>query len=232
MSAQAGLRTYGSAQRPRILALHGFRTSADILKSQVLMASLQPSFDRFEVAYLNGRHAASGPVFQEVKSTFQGPFFEWWDAQPDSSGNRVYQGLPETLEYVSRYLKDEGPFAGVMGFSQGASLCAIVLAMQQSGQYFQDVPDLRFCVLISAGGKCRDKRYSELLDTPIQCPSLHLLGKRDPLLQSAEQLASCFASPQLLYHTAGHVVPRLKDQDLDNLDEWLEQQLKAVSILC
>ena len=40
----------------------------------------------------------------------------WWRASEDGS---VYDGVDATLEYVISYMQENGPFDGVLGFSQG-----------------------------------------------------------------------------------------------------------------
>lgn len=45
----------------------------------------------------------------------------WWHAH-----NNNYEGFDESLNYVINHIKEHGPYDGIIGFSQGAAMSAIV----------------------------------------------------------------------------------------------------------
>lgn len=57
----------------------------------------------------------------------------------DSSDKSVwkYQGMDESLKFLEQYMQEHGPFDGLMGFSQGASVSSLVALLQHKGIMFQ-----------------------------------------------------------------------------------------------
>jgi len=113
---------------------------------QVAIAALSRFFsDEAEVVYLDAPHPASGPAYDEVLQFFEPPFYEWWNAVEAGSGKVAssgdgewtYQGLHASLAFVEGFMREHGPFDGLMGFSQGASVAALVALMQRNGKGFQ-----------------------------------------------------------------------------------------------
>ena len=122
----------------RLLCLHSFRTSGEILREQVRLAGWEETLgDLVEFHVMDAPHPASGPVPPDVLAFFPDvPYREWWNAteraDPDGSGRKTmtmtYVGLEESLERVKREFDERGPFDGVLGFSQGATLTTILAA--------------------------------------------------------------------------------------------------------
>lgn len=207
----------------RVLALHSFRTSGDIFRQQVKLSGLDEKLeDLIEIVYLTAPHPASGAIPDDVKDIFEGPYFEWWTADKGEGGEWTYQGAEQSVAYVSDYLRLHGPFDGLVGFSQGGAMAAILVAMQRHGAALQGLPLLRFCVIF-AGIKSRDPRFVRFLDQPIACPALHVIGDRDYVKKYAYQLYNAFEEPCLITHPRGHVIPRLQGEQLEALRSFLER---------
>ena len=73
----------------------------------------------------------------------------------------------------------QGPFDGIIGFSQGAALSAIIASMLETNRSQNlfpkfDHPPVKFFVSIS-GFRMRFKQYDQFY--PISTPSLHLIGE-------------------------------------------------------
>jgi hypothetical protein len=49
----------------------------------------------------------------------------------------VYDGMDDSITYVERYMREHGPFDGLLGFSQGSTLSSHIALLQSSGQAFQ-----------------------------------------------------------------------------------------------
>ncbi|GIL53310.1 hypothetical protein Vafri_8941 [Volvox africanus] len=157
-------------RRPRLLALHGWRTSAAVLAQQLQRSGLGTALEEVaELDYLNGPHPARGPPTPDVQRAFQPPFFEWWDAVQDAASVAKvvrYEGVQETMSLIRAELHRAAasgrPVGGLVGFSQGAMLAGLVMALQERSQAgFQDVPPLRCAVLIG-GGLIRDPAFGYL----------------------------------------------------------------------
>lgn len=211
----------------RVLALHGWRTSAKVLDWQYTTYSgLGPKLsDLIEVTCIDAPHPAKGPTMGGIENFVDGPYFEWWDAmkRPGSDTQSLYNGMPETVSYVLDYVKTHGPFDGLMGFSQGGTLAAVIMALHQAGTCTIQPSPPRFC-LIFAGLTSRDYRHAELYDTPIASPAFLVYGDKDPTARYTKRLASAFTKPWVVSHAGGHVVPPLRGEQLEQLRSFLYSQ--------
>jgi predicted esterase len=122
------------------------------------------------------------------------------------------RGLEEALETVAQALNKLGPFDGILGFSQGAALAALVCALGQGGDPRFPLP--RFVILVS--GFCpRGLGLMEpIMQGPLSLPSLHVFGDTDGVIPSQEsmQLCSRFDGAVTLTHSGGHFIPAAAPQ--------------------
>lgn len=152
----------------------------------------------------------------------------------------TYKGIEDGLASVAALLKAEGPFDGVVGFSQGACLAFIVAsllevnrkesfdaAIKTDGVEFPDSflpentgnhPPLKFAIVYS-GFKAADPRWGAIYDSqkPVTTPVLHVMGTLDALVieaRSRELIKACAGDPEqegkVVFHPGGHFVPSQK----------------------
>ena len=62
------------------------------------------------------------------------------------------------------------------------------------------------------------------------CPSLHILGERDPVKRLTNALIDSFDRPVLISHSRGHVIPALPEADLQRLRSFFEAQRQEASL--
>jgi hypothetical protein len=134
------------------------------------------------------------------------------------------------MEHIANTLEHEGPFDGVVGFSQGAAAAAMTASLLEPGrrEAFEDVgkipyppsfarlnhPPLRFMVIYS-GFASTHPDYAAFYKPVIATPSLHFLGTLDTVLEESWARAlvcSCEhgdsgAEGTLIVHPGGHSVP-------------------------
>lgn len=99
-------------KKPRILCLHGFRTSGQILKKLVLRWP-ETVLQKLDIVFLDGQFPAQGK--SSVEGIFDPPYYEWFQANEDFT---EYRNFEECLGYIEDYMLENGPFDGVLGFSQ------------------------------------------------------------------------------------------------------------------
>ncbi|XP_023537836.1 esterase FUS5-like [Cucurbita pepo subsp. pepo] len=105
-------------RKPRLLCLHGFRTSGEILKKQLgkWPASV---LDQLDLQFLDAPFPALGN--SDAERFFDPPYFEWFQFNADFTEHR---NLEECLSFIEDYMLNHEPFDGLLGFSQGATLSA------------------------------------------------------------------------------------------------------------
>jgi hypothetical protein len=56
---------------------------------------------------------------------------KWCDFTRDEETNEfLLQRVDESMEYVANFVKQEGPFDGIFGFSQGGTMASLILQRQ------------------------------------------------------------------------------------------------------
>ena len=164
----------------RILCLHGYHGSADILRRQ--MAPLASSISEVEFVYVDAPSLAAGD-------------FGWWHSPA--------RGWDRTRDWAIDVLGGPPGFDGVLGFSQGAAFTGLLAGMHQASTVRFD-----FAVLVS--GFTNDAHELAALYRPrFTVPSLHIISRTDSIVPPREShsLAEQFVNPVIIEHTGGHIVP-------------------------
>ena len=204
----AGMLADASARR--ILCLHGRGGNAK-------------AFIAHGMAPLLAR--ASAWEFEAIDAC--GPNGAWWTypAGQRSYSAESYSGADDSIAAVEATLAT-GKYCGLLGFSQGAMLAAVVAARLALGEGDKNAAaHLNFAVICSAALPSPYRPLLERLRSAGGAPSLptlHCLSAMDPMNppELGEELAGCFGdSAQVLWHDAGHDMPP-RDR-LDELDQWL-----------
>ena len=226
-----------SSARPlRILFLHGFTQNSNLFHAKTaalrkaIVKSFSPStgYDA-QFTYLNGPHRLSTddipgftPSALSANAEADDAIDSWgWWIMPgsqglpgrDMKGNIVYKGIEKTLDLIANCIRKEGPFDGVVGFSQGAGLAAMVASLLDGKDRLKAFEDraaaggipypvsfladdslgsasfvqspLKFVICYS-GFKARDlDLYGAFYDPKIKTPILHVLGQVDVVVEEA-----------------------------------------------
>ncbi|OMO90788.1 Serine hydrolase FSH [Corchorus capsularis] len=202
-------------QKMKILCLHGFRTSGKFLQKQI--SKWDPSiFFHFDMDFPDGIFAAGGK--SEIEGIFPPPYFEWFQFNKDFT---EYTNLDQCISYLCEYISTNGPFHGLLGFSQGATLCALLLGYQAQGKVLKEHPPFKMMISIS-GSKFRDPTICEVAyKEKMKVKSVHFIGDKDWLKLPSEELATAFDNPLIIRHPQGHTVPRLDETSTQQLRTWI-----------
>ncbi|KAK1977918.1 serine hydrolase FSH [Colletotrichum cereale] len=121
----------------RLLALHGVGSSANIFENQLdgLVGSVDASY---EFVFVNG-HVPShrGPG---MSPAVNGPFYSFTEGYSPDEIQAAHNEIAATVAEL-------GPFDGIVGFSQGASLALSYIYHQQVNG---EEPDFKFAVFFSS----------------------------------------------------------------------------------
>ncbi|KAL0314097.1 UNVERIFIED_CONTAM: Rhodanese-like domain-containing protein 6 [Sesamum angustifolium] len=214
----------GRERKLRLLCLHGFRTSADIIKKQLTTKWHQSVLHRLDLVFVDAPFPCQGK--SDVEGIFDPPYYEWFQFNKEFT---EYQNFDECLDYIQDCMIKHGPFDGLLGFSQGAILAAGSAGLQAKGVALTTVPKIKVVVIIG-GAKFRNPSIVEkAYSSPIQCPSVHFLGDEDFLKPYGTELLESFVDPLVIRHPKGHTIPRFDEKGLDSMLSFLERIQKDVN---
>ncbi|KAL8129304.1 hypothetical protein V2J09_018459 [Rumex salicifolius] len=207
----------GKKMKMKILCLHGFRTSGAFLSKQI--GRWDPSIlSLFDLDFPDGKFPAGGK--SDIEGFFRPPYFEWFQFNPDFT---EYTNLDECITYLCEYITSKGPFDGLLGFSQGATLSGLIMGYQAQGKLLKEHPPFKLFVSIS-GTKFRDEGMCEVAyKDPIKVKSVHLIGEKDHLKEPSEEFATAFVDPLIIRHPQGHLVPRLDEVMTEKIRKWAKE---------
>ncbi|KAI9164660.1 Ovarian cancer-associated protein 2 [Blastocladiella emersonii ATCC 22665] len=190
-----------SAHRLRILCLHGYTQNAAVFSKRtgVLRKHLKGKAD---LVYISAPHAPDSYVASPDMDPAEEGQRAWWN-MTDSPTGPVYSGFDAGLAHVASALDAQGPFDGILGFSQGAAMAALAALRVPH-------PSLKFVICVS-GFVSRDPAHAPWYEPAGGCtvPSLHVWGTADAWVPPAKsmELARAFASPTVFEHGGAHYVP-------------------------
>ena len=138
------------------------------------------------------------------------------------------------LEYLHNIIEDEGPFDGVLGVSEGASVAATLLIEDIQAHQAQNTRSPLRCALFFIGAPAWSadgtKAYlAEEHGQVIDVPTCHVMGAKDILKEAAEALLNiCVADKALVVpHPGGHAIPQ--DYEINKrVADWVREQEQEI----
>jgi hypothetical protein len=228
-----------SASALRVLCLHGYVQNASIFRQRTGSLRKALSSRVKEFVFIDAPHDARGAFPEGVSEAERGepqqPPSEgddvrgWWTSgenvdaaatpgqwvRPSQSRRAV--GMDESLALLVDTLVKEGPFDGILGFSQGAAMGALLLAhVQQALQNGGSLSGLtlpRFAILVAGFVPMDDRLQSLMKNSSVIASGVAVLcvsGTEDALVPPArvQTLADCFGGRvQVFSHPGGHGIP-------------------------
>lgn len=211
----------------KVLMLHGYTQSGPLFqaKTGALRKTLQKAFPKgidlvyptapirltpadesFLAGTTNG--GEDGQEKEEIDA------WAWW-RRKNSGESYIYLDIEIGLSQIASILKDQGPFDGIVGFSQGGACAALVASLLEPGrreafeqeakqggmQYPESFeqesgntkgiihPPLKFAVSYSGFAAIGNNPYHAFYEPKIKTPILHFLGTQDVVVEEARSLA-------------------------------------------
>ncbi|KZF19289.1 FSH1-domain-containing protein [Xylona heveae TC161] len=224
--------TEAGPKKLKALMLHGYTQSGPLFhaKTRALEKTLQKAFPAapaighvpshpggIELVYPTGPtklRVSDIPGYDVQGATSSSPGEEpeaygWW-RKNDETGE--YIGLERGLAHIGEVLKTQGPFAGVIGFSQGGAATGMIASLLEPGrkEAFAELaaatagsekagiefppefdptktpgfshPPLKFAASYS-GFAAPDARYKAFYQPKIYTPLLHVMGSLDTVVE-------------------------------------------------
>lgn len=134
----------------------------------------------------------------------------WYTPHELSQGNTVrpvesnkYDDWEQPMEVLRTLAKEQGPFTGLIAFSQGGVPASLLLTEMKDS--------LQFAIFVSCfGPKDADvcALMAEAKQELINVPTMHVLGKTDPFVKNhrSRELAEYFKDPEVVTHDGGHIM--------------------------
>lgn len=220
--------------------LHGYTQSGPLFnaKTKALEKILRKAFPDVHLSYPTGPmklRPSDIPGYDASKVNEEDgepEAYGWW-RRSNTADPPEYVGIEDGLSVVADTLNKEGPFDGVMGFSQGAALAAMVTSMLEGDsrkavfkavqaksqlafpypQSFANLshPPLKFCVLY-AGFVAPGDRYTAFYEPTISTPTCHFIGSLDTVVEEARtdrlvEVTGGETNVTRIVHPGGHFVP-------------------------
>ncbi|PWN22993.1 FSH1-domain-containing protein [Microstroma glucosiphilum] len=212
-------------QKLRILALHGYTSNSFVLHRR-FGAIRKACRNVADFVFVNGpllvqpitsTQSLDAPDGQD-EVTEDTPIEQqpraWWRATDEGA----YKDIGQSWSLLSDEIAKMGGIDGVVGFSQGACLAAIIAAAFENPSLLPDLkipeghPPLKFCIAIS-GFRSRDPNHQALFEGKdgkgISTPVLSILGRSDQIVTEdrSQTLLDCCQKSRVEWHPGGHVVP-------------------------
>ncbi|KAI0204175.1 serine hydrolase FSH [Astrocystis sublimbata] len=165
-----------------------------------------------------------------------------WFRKDEASGD--YRGFADGMRQIAATIAESGGVDGVVGFSQGGCMAALVAAALEHPHHTPTPSDnsddtsswlsdlrsannhqpLRFGVIYS-GFHAPPQNLQWLYDPVITTPTLHFLGGLDTVVEEkrSQALIERCREPMVLTHPGGHYVPVARDWVMP-LAGWLRQR--------
>ena len=239
--------------------LHGYTQNGQLFhaKTRVLEKHLQKTLSSVSLSYPTGPlqlNPSDVPGFDGNPNSSPDDLeaYGWW-RRSDGSDPPEYVGIEQGLDVVAQVLKSDGPFDGVIGFSQGACLAGMVASLLEGDvrkKAFEAAqsrsplavpypasfaalnhPPLKFCVPYS-GFAAPGARYEGFYNDPyIHTRSCQFIGSLDSVVEEkrTQTLIDAFGGSdkvQVVTHPGGHFVPNSK-QYLDTVAAFIKTSLQG-----
>jgi predicted esterase len=258
----------------RVLMLHGFAQSACVFKSKTeglrkqLESQIPPAPAPGSIVQCPGGiefYFTTAPIELSLTDIPEAVFspeerarspldaYGWWQRREADDGQPFYEGLDRALQSIALELEQNGPFEGIIGFSQGGTAAAMVASSLESGRqnHFSTAqlagampfphrsthPPLRFVIACSGSKVDEDPSYAAFYEPKIATPVYHLLGSMDKVNNETRSLAlveACLVgrgnpdgASRVSYHPGGHILPVDPAQHATALAEFIRESISV-----
>jgi pimeloyl-ACP methyl ester carboxylesterase len=178
-------------RRPRILCIHGYRSSAEIMELQ-MHPYVSALGDEVDFVFAQAPTRSTGPPDPTIPDEL--PTFEWYGVVGGSYDEGwLHEPQPQVLDEGLRAIAAQTPYEGVIGFSQGGAVASMVDAHWA----------VFFSTITPPPGRVR--KWGR--------PTLHVFDRAEEYVPLCEEMAAqaSDASPEateVIHHKAGHHVPQ------------------------
>tara|TARA_B100000530_G_scaffold136130_1_gene85065 strand:- start:10428 stop:12155 length:1728 start_codon:yes stop_codon:yes gene_type:complete len=202
-----GSCSYHQPTRLKILSLHGGGESVSDFESQPGMQDLMEALPDFEFIFAEAPEDGGVWVRDPPDGKEQGTDDPMW---ADTS-----------ITYLDNFIDSNGPFYGILGYSQGAAMSVIYLAY--SDVQFEKV--ILFNGYLETGHQGVNQTIE--VEAPFDSPALVFEGEGDDWFgYGSTELVNVFSNVTHLVGDAGHHLPYSSDREFDNVVSFFLEGIK------
>ena len=187
--------------------MHGYRQNDQMFREKT------GAFRKLVKGYVDFVFAVAPHVVPEPENLARDAKIQergWWFSRADLSYNAtdttdICIGYEDSLDSLEECFEREGPFDGMLSFSQGASFVSLLAASRLKDP--SSKVKFRFAILVS-GFKSALTAHQNAYTSAIDCPSLHIFGDSDGVIpvHLSVDLAKTFENACTFCHSGGHYV--------------------------
>ena len=201
---------------PKILCLHGGGDSATIFQSDPAMQDLIEAVSEFEFIFVDAPEEGGLWIRDPPGGKDEGT------SDPDWADT--------SISFLDQYISENGPFYGILGFSQGAAMVPVYLA--QSSFTFE------MAIMFNGYMPTTHHGLIEIIEqnAPFDTNSLIFEGEQDPFAYGSDELAGNFSSPRhVISNDADHHLPFSSDDAFGEVVDFFAQsasrsELEAIGV--
>jgi hypothetical protein len=143
--------------KPRFLCVHGWRTSGPVLQGQ--MKAFNDAVN-IECQYINAPFVAVGPPDELISMFYPSASYSYYEWYLDENNNDIQSSIDALLLEI----ETNGPYDGLLGFSQGAEMCTRLCLEIQEKQIKSNITQVILIGGVYPGHRVRSLLPSSCID--------------------------------------------------------------------
>jgi len=208
-----------AAKPLRVLCLHGYRQNDVSFKEKT--GAFRKLVGKYcEFTFIKAPHHVLPMSNEDINQDQRG----WWFSRENDyfkadDASDCDKGFDGSLDLIQKTFELHGPFDGIIGFSQGAALLALLCLMKaRNPEMLSPAVKFDFAVMVAAF-KSKSSKHAhwyteEEGQAKVTIPTLHVVGFGDRVIRKhlSEDLFGLFDQPDKIFHQGGHYVPATSRQ--------------------
>jgi len=207
----------------RILCLHGYRQNDNSFREKT--GAFRKMVGKYcEFTFIKAPHHVLPMSAEDINQDQRG----WWFSRENDyfkadDVSDCDKGFESSLDLIQKTFELHGPFDGIIGFSQGAALLALIcLIKTRAPEMLSPAVKFDFAVMVAAFKSKSTKHAKWYTATDdegqaakrVTIPTLHVMGTEDRVIKKplSEEILHLFDGPHKLCHSGGHYIPATSKQ--------------------
>jgi predicted esterase len=197
------------AQRPKILCLHGGGGNAQSMSTAI--QDLQNAMSDYEFVFAEAPYGSGGGRL-------------WISDPPGGKGEPTSDPAfaDNSIQALDTIVEADGPFDGILGYSQGAAFVPVYLSRVPKGTFEFAITFCGYLTTTHQGLLNGVNQMSPFGDIP----HLVWLGRQDYVIANSMtiEMAAIFTNPLVVIsESAGHSPPGTNDPTFEQVTSWIRQ---------